>query len=67
MLLTQVVSLELKILKLEAGLATASGEERQRVEEELAAKRADLASEKRAVMRDWLKALFRGQAPQFKS
>ncbi len=69
MVTRQVVSLESKIMKLEAALAAAlaaaSGEEERRgLEADIAARRADLASEKRAVMRDWLKTLFRGQVIQ---
>ena len=57
----QVLSLESKLLRLQARLAAAGPEERVRIEAEAAARRDELAAEKRAVMRDWLKTLFRGQ------
>lgn len=59
----KVLSLETKILKLEAALAAAAApEERGRLTAELEQRRGELEGEKRAVMRDWLKTLFRGQA-----
>ena len=56
-----MLSLESKLLRLQARLAAAGPEERVRIEAEAAARRDELAAEKRAVMRDWLKTLFRGQ------
>mmetsp|Transcript_37665 Transcript_37665/g.92574 ORF Transcript_37665/g.92574 Transcript_37665/m.92574 type:complete len:360 (-) Transcript_37665:183-1262(-) len=59
----KVVSLETKILAAEQEIAQGADAERsQRLLDDIDKYRADLAVEKRAIMKDWLKMLFRGQA-----
>mmetsp|Transcript_16107 Transcript_16107/g.32251 ORF Transcript_16107/g.32251 Transcript_16107/m.32251 type:complete len:378 (-) Transcript_16107:238-1371(-) len=59
----KVVSLEKKIFIAEQALeGLPSGEERAQTEDDIARFRSELAKERKSIMMDWLKVLFRGQA-----
>ncbi len=64
----QVVSLETKILVAEKEMLTESdSEKRSKLEKDIKEYRNNLATEKRAIMKDWLKTLFRSVPPFFTS
>ncbi len=57
---TQVVSLETKIMEAEKELLKETDAEKiGKLQKDIADYRRNLATEKRAVMKDWLKTLFR--------
>merc|ERR1711966_4199 len=59
----KVVSLEKKIFLAEQVLAaTTSEEEKAKAEDDIVRFRSELAKERKSIMMDWLKLLFRGQA-----
>jgi len=60
----KVVSLEKKIFlaELQVARGDASAEERAAAEDDVGRFRAELAKERKSIMMDWLKLLFRGQA-----
>eukprot|EP00611_Tribonema_gayanum_P029679 TRINITY_DN8015_c0_g1_i1.p1 TRINITY_DN8015_c0_g1~~TRINITY_DN8015_c0_g1_i1.p1 ORF type:complete len:282 (+),score=96.60 TRINITY_DN8015_c0_g1_i1:87-932(+) len=59
---SKVINLERDLVKLRATLETATGDSASELRKTIDGKEAKLATEKRAVMQDWLKQIFVGQA-----